>query len=652
MYNNMRAGKCKNGANSQLGYVETDPSRRYGRFKDILGKGAMKTVYKAFDGVLGMEVAWNQVLLCDVLRTPEELQRLYSEVHLLKTLDHESIIRFHASWIDTSKRTFNFITEMFTSGTLREYRKKYKHVDIRAIKNWARQILHGLVYLHSHDPPVIHRDLKCDNIFVNGHIGQVKIGDLGLAAILRGSHHAHSVIGTPEFMAPELYEEEYNELVDVYSFGMCMLEMLTAEFPYSECSNPAQIYKKVTAVSIFTHPHQLIEFVYKFQIRGSIISIDLTRKSFAWLNKGKKPAAFNLVEDAEAQEFIGKCLESASKRLSAEELLMDPFLAADEERLHFSGPSLSSLEFPDCLLNPIRSTDMTITGKLNPEDKTIFLKVQISDKDGQVRHVHFPYDILNDTPIDVATEMVKELDIDDWEPPEIAEMIEEEILALAPATEGWGEPESPCHESLNYDEDEDDDDERPSCGDLSRQSSSYDRLPETHSLEGKFHHGNRAYSGQNWLPGESHIIDDGCSQSSYSSYNYSDFSFHSAGKEEGCVSSTAAVQNAQGCPRLCTPHENMRIPTGYDPCNTVFLDPVKGGHCSTHHSKTSKIQSFLDVRSQLLQRALMHSLHKRRSFRTVGAVENIGFQVPGSISNEATKNGRRTDSVSKNGRRT
>ena len=55
--------------------------------------------------------------------------------------------------------------------------------------------------------------------------------------------------GTPEFMAPELYEEKYNELVDIYSFGMCMLEMLTLEYPYSECTNAAQIYKKVTAVS-------------------------------------------------------------------------------------------------------------------------------------------------------------------------------------------------------------------------------------------------------------------------------------------------------------------------------------------------------------------------------------------------------------------
>lgn len=57
------------------------------------------------------------------------------------------------------------------------------------------------------------------------------------------------ILGTPEFMAPELYEEEYNELVDIYAFGMCLLELVTLEYPYIECANAAQIYKKVTAVS-------------------------------------------------------------------------------------------------------------------------------------------------------------------------------------------------------------------------------------------------------------------------------------------------------------------------------------------------------------------------------------------------------------------
>lgn len=55
--------------------------------------------------------------------------------------------------------------------------------------------------------------------------------------------------GTPEFMAPELYEEDYNELVDIYAFGMCLLELVTVEYPYAECANAAQIFKKVTSVS-------------------------------------------------------------------------------------------------------------------------------------------------------------------------------------------------------------------------------------------------------------------------------------------------------------------------------------------------------------------------------------------------------------------
>ena len=51
--------------------------------------------------------------------------------------------------------------------------------------------------------------------------------------------HTTSVLGTPEFMAPELYEENYGTGVDIYAFGMCVLEMITLERPYMECSNPA-----------------------------------------------------------------------------------------------------------------------------------------------------------------------------------------------------------------------------------------------------------------------------------------------------------------------------------------------------------------------------------------------------------------------------
>lgn len=63
----------------------------------------------------------------------------------------------------------------------------------------------------------------------------------------------YSHTGTPEFMAPEMYEEKYDEAVDVYAFGMCILEMTTSEYPYSECQNAAQIYRKVTSVSQSSH---------------------------------------------------------------------------------------------------------------------------------------------------------------------------------------------------------------------------------------------------------------------------------------------------------------------------------------------------------------------------------------------------------------
>ena len=82
---------------------------------------------------------------------------------------------------------------------------------------------------------------------MNGNTGILNIGDLGLAATLGNDHVAHTIIGTPEFMAPELYEEDYDELVDIYSFGMCLLEMITLEIPYSECRCIAQIYKKVSS---------------------------------------------------------------------------------------------------------------------------------------------------------------------------------------------------------------------------------------------------------------------------------------------------------------------------------------------------------------------------------------------------------------------
>ncbi|KAF8010494.1 hypothetical protein BT93_J1201 [Corymbia citriodora subsp. variegata] len=549
-----------------------------------------------------MEVAWNQVKLNNSFQSPDELQRLISEVHLLSTLNHDSIMKFHTSWVDVDGMAFNFITELFTSGTLRNYRKKHQRLHIRAIKNWAVQILHGLVYLHGHDPPVIHRDLKCDNLFVNGHLAQVKIGDLGLAAILHGSRAAHSVIGTPEFMAPELYEENYNELVDVYSFGMCVLEMLTCEYPYTECTNPAQIYKKVTS--------------------------------------GKLPEAVYRIKDSKAQKFIEKCLANVSSRVSARELLHDPFLLSEEDD-HLPG---LKFEMPEPFLNvkdvenlrarkDPRRTDMTITGKLNPEGRTIFLKVQIADRNGSARNVYFPFDILNDTPIDVASEMVKELEIVDWEAEEIAKMIGGEISALVP---NWTEQDVP-----DYYQENDDGFPLPflsfSSGSSSQASPS----------------GFTAYRGTEIASDYSclqDVPDDMSSPSSIQSGTYSNTSYFCPEDHE--VNSGPSnpdqhlINRNNKHTRFCTDdYQRLRqfkvrsqtlqcqVPTESDRDSASVVSRRMAGR------RLSRNRSLVDVHSQLLHLSLMEEVNKRRLSKTVGEVENIGFRAPIEISRNVPRIG-------------
>lgn len=72
-------------------------------------------------------------------------------------------------------------------------------------------------------------------------------------------------------MAPEMYEEKYDESVDVYAFGMCMLEMATSEYPYSECQNAAQIYRRVTSVSCLYLSTWLIELLPQLMKEGNWI---------------------------------------------------------------------------------------------------------------------------------------------------------------------------------------------------------------------------------------------------------------------------------------------------------------------------------------------------------------------------------------------
>ncbi|XP_053435228.1 serine/threonine-protein kinase WNK3 [Nycticebus coucang] len=336
---------------AEMKAVATSPSGRFLKFDIELGRGAFKTVYKGLDTETWVEVAWCE--LQDRKLTKAEQQRFKEEAEMLKGLQHPNIVRFYDSWesILKGKKCIVLVTELMTSGTLKTYLKRFKVMKPKVLRSWCRQILKGLQFLHTRTPPIIHRDLKCDNIFITGPTGSVKIGDLGLATLMRTSF-AKSVIGTPEFMAPEMYEEHYDESVDVYAFGMCMLEMATSEYPYSECQNAAQIYRKVTS--------------------------------------GIKPASFNKVTDPEVKEIIEGCIrQNKSERLSIRDLLNHAFFAED------TGLRVELAEEDDC-------SNSSLALRLWVEDPK---KLKGKHKDNEA--IEFSFNLETDAPEEVAYEMVK-----------------------------------------------------------------------------------------------------------------------------------------------------------------------------------------------------------------------------------------------------
>ncbi|XP_051974281.1 serine/threonine-protein kinase WNK1 isoform X2 [Xyrauchen texanus] len=331
--------------------VGTSPDGRFLKFDIEIGRGSFKTVYKGLDTETTVEVAWCE--LQDRKLSKSERQRFKEEAGMLKGLQHPNIVRFYDSWESPSKgrKCIVLVTELMTSGTLKTYLKRFKVMKIKVLRSWCRQILKGLHFLHTRAPPIIHRDLKCDNIFITGPTGSVKIGDLGLATLKRSSF-AKSVIGTPEFMAPEMYEEKYDESVDVYAFGMCMLEMATSEYPYSECQNPAQIYRRVTS--------------------------------------GVKPGSFDKVAIPEVKEIIEGCIQQyKDERYAIKDLLNHAFFQEE------TGVRVELAEEDDGEMIAIKLW-------LRIEDVK---KLKGKYKDNEA--IEFSFDLNRDVPEDVAQEMVE-----------------------------------------------------------------------------------------------------------------------------------------------------------------------------------------------------------------------------------------------------
>ncbi len=270
--------------------VERSPNGRYIRYNSQLGHGSSKIVWKALDTYDGRLVAWN----CTKLNTKNA--ELRNEISILKTLKHQHILHLHDYWQDPQGQHICFITDLMPDGRLHDYVSRLGTVNRSVVKNWSKQILLALDYLHSQSPPIVHRDLKCDNIFIDSSTANLKLGDFGLSTTKKG-HCLSSMIGTPAFMAIEIFDENYTEKIDIYAFGMTLLEIITGQYPYEECNNnPIQVWKQLKA--------------------------------------GIKPLSLALIQDPEITQIINLCLESKNQRPSAKHLLSLPFFNTQSPKDH------------------------------------------------------------------------------------------------------------------------------------------------------------------------------------------------------------------------------------------------------------------------------------------------------------------------------
>eukprot|EP00008_Paramoeba_atlantica_P014822 CAMPEP_0201479212 /NCGR_PEP_ID=MMETSP0151_2-20130828/3923_1 /ASSEMBLY_ACC=CAM_ASM_000257 /TAXON_ID=200890 /ORGANISM="Paramoeba atlantica, Strain 621/1 / CCAP 1560/9" /LENGTH=667 /DNA_ID=CAMNT_0047860585 /DNA_START=87 /DNA_END=2093 /DNA_ORIENTATION=+ len=259
-----------------------DPYDKYRNFQKI-GEGAAGDVYLAFDNAHKREVAVKRMQI-----TPQNVDQLATEVGILGECEsHPHIVQYYESFMIQGHLLV--VMEYMENGPLTDMIEQDEMaIEENHIAKVCKDVLEALVFLH--DCHRIHRDVKSDNMLLDGE-GNVKIADFGYAAqISKSRPKRKTIVGTPYWMAPELIRgQQYDYKVDVWSLGILLMELVEGEPPYMD-----------------TAPIRALFFI--------------TTKGIPPL---KQPGKFS----SELRDFLRSCLErDVVKRPTAKELLSHPFL--------------------------------------------------------------------------------------------------------------------------------------------------------------------------------------------------------------------------------------------------------------------------------------------------------------------------------------
>ena len=239
---------------------ETDTEQSLSKYTSIkvLGAGASGTVelvkHKETDKLFALKTI-PLTNLNEKERSSAEL-----EVHFLKVLNGPTLIKSYQSYIE--EENIYIIMEYAEGGSLDDKIKfaklKKQPFEVDTILNWISQVILGVMLMHSKN--ILHRDLKCQNIFVTKD-GVLKIGDFGISKELESmTKMVETNIGTPYFMAPEAWKGEwYGEKADVWAIGVILYELTMLKKPF-DAGSVKDVFDKIINTPIdFSETHIDVE---------------------------------------------------------------------------------------------------------------------------------------------------------------------------------------------------------------------------------------------------------------------------------------------------------------------------------------------------------------------------------------------------------
>lgn len=216
-----------------------DPTKFLSCFIKI-GEGSTGIVCTAKDNS-GKQVAVKRMHL----KRQQRKELLFNEIAAMRENRHPNIVKMYASFLVGEELWL--VMELMSGGSLTDIVMQTK-MNEEQIATISKQCLRALSYLHSKG--IIHRDIKSDSILLSSD-GDVKLSDLGFCAQLLHSYPKRkSLVGTPQWMCPEVIcRMPYGTEVDIWSFGIMIIEMIEGEPPFYN-EQPLEVMRKIKEMPV------------------------------------------------------------------------------------------------------------------------------------------------------------------------------------------------------------------------------------------------------------------------------------------------------------------------------------------------------------------------------------------------------------------